>query len=99
MNNEGFFTTVPLNKDEFFKLIDSDGVLDSETKQHYWDEYAMYNRKDLTSFYNILDEFSPTSKYIKKSINLYFYVETFGVSARKTLVGNHKKEPESLQAL
>ena len=57
-----FFSTVPFDKDGFFKLIDCDGVLESETKQHFWDEYVMYNSKDLTSFYSILVEFSPTSQ-------------------------------------
>ena len=98
MNKSGFFSTEPFDKVGFFKLIDCDGVLDNETRQHFWDEYAMYNKKDLTSFYNILDESSPTSQYVKKSINLYFYIETFGDSTRKTFSG-HKKEPGPLQAL
>ena len=95
---DGFFTTVPFDKDEFFKLIDFDGVLDNETKQSFWDEYAMYNSKDLNSFYNMLDELSPTSQYVKKSITLYFYVEAFGGSTREALV-RYKKEPGLLQAL
>ena len=49
----------------------------------------------MTFFYNTLDELSPTSQYVKKSINLYFYVETFGVSTREASAGN-KKELESL---
>lgn len=73
--------TLCFDKKGFYNLIDPEKKLDFETRHFYWEEYVISHHQNLDSFYRILDDGTYSSKYIKRSINLYFYIETFGTSA------------------
>ena len=68
-----FIATVDFNKEGFYDLIDVDERLDAETKQFYWDEFAVYCKKNLIVFYQSLDEGNPVPQYVKQSMNHFFY--------------------------
>lgn len=91
MDNSHFLSTTPFDKEEFFSLIDCDGILDNENKQSFWDEYVMYNERDLSSFCETLDDLSPTTHYVKKSIGQFFSGSTFRGASPGTLAGKENR--------
>lgn len=74
-----FIATVDFNKEGFFKLIDVDERLEKETKQFYWDEFAIYSKKNLIIFYQSLDEANPIPQYVKQSMNHFFYLKALDI--------------------
>lgn len=69
-----FIATVDFNKDDFFGLIDTDQRLDDETRQSFWDEYAINSGQNLITFYRSLDD-AMIPQYVKQSMNYFFYVK------------------------
>ena len=67
-----YIATVRFDKEGFYELIDVDKRLDHETKEYFWDGYAIYSKQNLITFYRSLND-APISHYVKQSINQFFY--------------------------
>lgn len=67
-----YIATVIFDKEGFYELIDVDKRLDNETKQNFWDEYAIYSKQNLITFYRTLKD-APIPQYVKQSMNQFFY--------------------------
>lgn len=87
MNTFGYFSKGYVRKKEFFHFIDSEGILDYETKQYYWEEYVISHNQDLESFYSSLDPANSTSRHIKNSVKLHFHLEPLEVSMQEPFAG------------
>ena len=67
-----YIARVNFDKKGFYELIDVDKRLDNEAKQNLWDEYAIYSKQNLITFYRSLND-APIPQYVKQSMNQFFY--------------------------